>query len=183
MTGDKLDYIYVNPQAPKEKINYSYSKFGGEKFMQCWEVSRKKYLINKNELKLIFKINTNSNTEKLFLGWIEDFEQNCFNNFNELKLLIKRFEVTRKIYDDYDENFRKKEKYSFDESRLYLLFAFILIQAYEKEKMLYYLNALLKLNDINLGFEILKESSDELLLQYCVKKELEFIYNLKEKLG
>lgn len=183
MTGGKFDYIYVNPQAPKEKINYSYSKFGGEKFMQCWEKSRKKYLINKNISKLIFTVNSNSNTEKLFLGWVEDFDQNCFDNFYELKLLIKRFEVTKKIYDDYDENFRKKKRYSYNESRLYVLFAFILIQAYEKENMLYYLNALLKLNDIILGFEPFQESSDNVLIQYCVKKELEFIYNLKEKLG
>ena len=65
--------------------------------------------------------------------------------------MIKRFEVTKKIYESYDDNFRPHDKAKYQNPNLYVLFAEILILAYRKYSKLQYLNALLKVNDINVG--------------------------------
>lgn len=177
-----MNYKYINKQAPKEKINYSYSIFGGEDFLLAWEESRNQLNLLNHFSSDILNPESNSSTEKLFISWIEKFELDRFNNFDELNLLLKRFEVTKRIYSRYDKNFRRIDKNDFEELKLYILFAYILTLAYAKSKKLPYLNSLLKVNDINIS-NVSNFSSDIIeLLGYCVQKEKGYIIGLRQKL-
>ena len=75
MNGEMNLYKYVNKKSPEEKINYSYSKFGGEEFLNHWEVSRNRLIHNTNKsfnTDLSNYLNTNSG--KFFSSWIKDIQ-------------------------------------------------------------------------------------------------------------
>src|SRR6056300_1148798 len=104
MIGDNL-YIYCDNDVPNSKINYSYSKFHGTVFLNSWMENR--MAVDLAEVKQFeIKFLTNTETEKIFENWIQGGFPNFSNNLNALLLLLKRFEVTKKIYDSYDSEFR-----------------------------------------------------------------------------
>ncbi|MEZ5021706.1 MAG: hypothetical protein R2728_00330 [Chitinophagales bacterium] len=74
MTGDKLIYKYQSENAPEKKINYSYSIFGGEAFLEAWKNARNKAVTKSNtDYHLALKNNKPSPTETLFNCWIQAF--------------------------------------------------------------------------------------------------------------
>lgn len=183
MTGDSLTYKYLDSNTPKEKINYSYSKYDGELFMTAYLDSRKKVMPPVlSEDALSINVDTSIQTELLFNDWI----QNCIDgksiNKEDLNLLIKRFEVTKKLFDDYDVNFRPIDKTKFNSFRLYVLFAYILSLSYSRNNHLQYLNALLKINDINISnIDSIDLESKQILFR-CIKSEMTFVSELRNKL-
>jgi hypothetical protein len=64
-----------------------------------------------------------------------------------LDALIKRFEVTKRVYDAYDEAFKPPASASFREYAAYVAFAEMLDAAYRSNGRLSLLNALLKVMD------------------------------------
>ena len=178
-----MNYKYLNKQTPIEKINYSYSTFGGEDFMRAWRESRTKLNFKNNFSRDFLNLENHSSTEILFISWIEKLELDEFNNFDELNLLLKRFEVTKRIYSSYDVDFRRIKKNEFGELRLYILFAYILTLVFSKSMKLPYLNSLLKVNDINISQIENLTKSEHNFLAYCAYKELDFIQNLRVNLN
>lgn len=156
MIGDDCLYEYLSEKAPLEKINYSYSKFHGQDFVDAWLLSREKSLTN-SEVNLRLQDLTLSKTAKMFVDWAEkiDIEFNSFDD--KLKLMVKRFEVTKRVYSDYNNEFRPIENKEFECALNYLLFSSILIKVYLRTKQLPYLNALLKSNDICCSLNSLTE--------------------------
>jgi hypothetical protein len=61
--------------------------------------------------------------------------------------LVQRFEVTKKIYESYQPGFRKGAGKN-DVYGLYVLFSVILSKFYHENKLLKYLNTLIKVNDL-----------------------------------
>lgn len=181
--GDKMKYKYINSQTPREKINYSYSTYGGENFLEAWKESRKKINSKKHFSRDVLNLKSNSSTEILLVKWIKQFEHDEFSDFNKLDLLLKRFEVTKRLYSEYDVDFRRINKNDFEELKLYVLFSYILTLAYEKSCKLPYLNSLLKINDINLSNAENLQEEERILLGYCIHVEMEFIQKLRDKLG
>lgn len=183
MTGDSNIYKYISDNSPDEKINYSYSKFSGIAFIDAWKKSRGKHF-PKDTIINYPKISNaaNSNTEILFLIWIKALKNNAFSEVEVLNLLIKRFEVTKKIYESYDLNFRPHAKKKYKEYRLYIIFAYVLTLAYQKFGKIQLLNSLLKVNDINHGIISFIGDEEKILLSYCFQKEYCFINELIEKL-
>jgi len=184
MIGGEMRYIYINTNCPDEKLDYSYSTFGGEDFMDSWKEIRESF-ISSTDISVPNNIvsTSNSPTEILFINWIDNLLNLNDLNIEALNLLLKRFEVTKKIYSTYDENFRPTDKKAFKEFYLYTLFAYVLALVYEKTGKLQYLNALLKVNDINIGISIESKIENNRLLEYCLLKELEFIAKLRIKLS
>lgn len=182
MIGDKFTYKYNSIGVPKEKINYSYSKYGGEDFVDSYKKSRESISLNSITCESsLFIPKTGSFTESLFIKWIDCLNNNELN-YEELNLLLKRFEVTKKIYNEYDENFRPINNKVFEELHLYVLFSHILVLAYDKTKKLQYLNSLLKVNDINISVFKDLVGSEIGHLKYCIQKELDFVFELRSKL-
>lgn len=86
----------------------------------------------------------NNASEKLIKEWLD--------------LLVQRFEVTKKIYENYLVGFRKGIGSS-DMLRLYWLFALLLTLYYSETKNIKYLNTLLKVNDLlcSLGDDLIRK--------------------------
>jgi len=183
MTGDSLTYKYINKNAPKEKVDYSYSAFNGEIFLNSWKTSRSKFLKIGELSSLEFASIEDCATKKMFLDWVESFNNNAFVDFEKLHLLIKRFEVTRKIYESYDLNFRPMSKNtSYSNIDLYVVFSYVLVGAYKNSKKLYYLNSLLKVNDIILGNEEVINDELQYLFSHCIHQEVDFVQNIRKEL-
>lgn len=183
MTGESKIYKYTSLTAPSEKINYSYSVYEGEHFLNLWKENRVSVINECPEFTAIRLNNSDSETEQLFNDWIK---RNNFGNQEinqKLNTLIKRFEVTKKIYNSYDSNLRAIDKLDFNDLRLYILFSYILILASKKRKKAQYLNALLKVNDILSSQYKTLDKDNQTLLGYCLSKEIEFIQQLKSKLS
>jgi hypothetical protein len=184
MTGDNSLYKYFSKEVPKEKINYSYSRFGGEKFLDDYIKSRKDVI--EGSMKSIKSVKPSTNkteTEILFCEWINLITKGEGLNEKSLLLLIKRFEVTKKIFESYDVNFRPDNKDKYENPNLYMLFAEILILAYRKYGKFQYLNALLKVNDINIGLNEKFSGKFRKTMIKNIESELEFIEELRKRLN
>lgn len=185
MIGDNFGYKYISSDVPNEKIDYSYSEYRGEDFIYSYKTSRE-YIIEKNTKYSCPKSvdsKTNSSTELQLIFWINCLVNNHDVNFKKINLLLKRFEVTKKIFNEYDKNYRPIDKTTFKEFRLYILFSYTLVLTYKKTKNMQYLNSLLKVNDINISIYKNLTKIDIELLKYCLQKELNFVTHLKAKLS
>ena len=146
MIGDDI-YVYYDVHAPNLKIDYSYSKFHGTQFLESWKTTRNNFACAAhNQFEIQFA--DNCQTETALESWYKSDFSLYPENYSSLLLLLKRFEVTRKIYDTYDGQFRPVLDADFTSYRLYALFGLVLIKAYDETGFLPFLNALLKTNDI-----------------------------------
>ena len=90
---------------------------------------------------------------------------------DKIKTLIKRFEVSKKLFHSYDKISIKKTSTIYNEVDNYSLFSILLQTCYinseVKEEKLIYLNCILKLNDLIISIKdnIILQSSIDL----CIK--------------
>lgn len=173
MTGENK-YKYIDSNAPNVKINYSYSKYLGLDFIEYWKLSRKENLktFNKENLKVLIKESidnecTNGYTfsKKIFSNWLDNIELDCKEFLVDVNLLVKRFEVTKKIYNEYNNLMRPENKDGYLNIENYSLFGIILGLLFSKTNNYQYLNAHVKLNDILVGWEAISITEDNLLLR------------------
>ena len=182
-------YKYIDSNAPKAKINYSYSKYLGLDFIEFWKSSREKNLKNLDKENLRTLINQNISfddskdfvlSKNLFLNWLDNIELEHKRVLIDVNLLVKRFEVTKKIYNDYNVLMRPSNKENYLNIENYSLFGIILGLLFSKTKDFKYLNAHLKINDILLGWKasngIIKD--DLFLKSYSVSLEYNNVIEL-----
>ena len=144
-------------------------------------------ILKKISFKKGFKFNEkirtkNINTEKLleFL-FIEIIENK--NNDKLLEILIKKFEIKKKIFEYYDSEFKENVK-DFLNLKNYILLSLICLLKFEKTSNLKFLNVSLKINDIISSQKIKLVSSEDIMLySFIIKKELEIISILCNKKG
>ena len=119
-------------------------------------------------------------TPALLGQWIADLLGGRGDNAR-IDLLLKRFEVTRKIYGTYDETFRPTDKSDYREPGRYALFGVVLVLAYRNTGRLPYLNALLKMNDILCSTFAAMDSATKKMFRWLLEEERELITTLIEK--
>ena len=162
--GDK--YIYSSKNLLNFPNIYQYSDYHGEDFFETYKKDRIKNLeiLKKNFRKIEIgnKKNFNLNNknyqhdEELILKEYLIYLYN--SNIDELKkerktidILIKRFEVSKKLFSRYDLKNLKKKSNKFDKPLLYSLFSLVLQKYYiasSDQNRFIFLNTILKLNDI-----------------------------------
>ena len=170
MIGDDL-YIYRDTDAPSSKINYSYSEFHGTQFLESWRTNRKKFTsLTDNQFEVQFE--NRCQTETTFEKWYANDFTLYPENYSSLLLLVKRFEVTKKIYDSYDCQFRPTSNSNYMNVRLYAQFGLVLIKAYNNTGFLPLLNALLKSNDILISLQTELDNFTTRLACHTIKEEI-----------
>lgn len=183
MTEATLTYNYIDSNTPEEKINYSYSKYGGEQFLLSYFDSRHKVLPANFKVEvLVLNLNSTVQTEVLFNSWIKILQNQEEFNKVALNLLVKRFEVTKKLFEKYDADFRTLNKLAYSNIRLYVLFSFVLSLAFKKYKSLQYLNALLKVNDIIISNVTKLDDATKQIMYVSLLNENTFINELRDNL-
>lgn len=155
-------YKYINGDAPNVKINYSYSKYLGLEFIDYWKTSRIEKLkeFDKDYLYIIIK-NIDSrvlqegfiSSKELFSKWIKRIDLLNLDFIKDVNLLVKRFEVTRKIYNEYNDLMRPNNKKNYLQIDNYSLYGIVLGLLFSETKKYQYLNAHIKLNDVLIGWK------------------------------
>ena len=103
--------------------------------------------------------------------------------FSEVDMILKKFEVSKRIYDFYLPKFKKSDESDFRTFHNYLHFARILSVSYGITKKLNYLNGMLKVIDSLISvFNELSEKEKK-NLAWLAEKELNHIRELTINLG
>tara|TARA_B110000858_G_C17752177_1_gene450232 strand:- start:161 stop:751 length:591 start_codon:yes stop_codon:yes gene_type:complete len=167
-------YKYIDSNAPNVKINYSYSKYLGLQFIDYWKISRKEnlkefskenldVLIKKEDFRLALEGFTSS--KEMFSKWLKNIDLLNLDFIKDVNLLVKRFEVIRKIYNEYNDLMRPNNKNDYLQIDNYSLFGIVLGLLFSETKKYQYLNAHVKLNDILLGWKTYNLNEDSLTIR------------------
>jgi len=156
---DKNDLI-LHPQ------KYQLSTFHGQDFLLDYKNSRiQKISFLKNSVTkistldeisknlddfikhYIFKDKQIKETEKILTKiFLEELKKNNGNHENLTNIYLKKFEIKKRLYTSYDENFKENSN-DYSNLRNYILLSAICILKYENSKNLKFLNTSLKIND------------------------------------
>lgn len=121
------------------------------------------------------------NTEKLLCFLLIEFIKDKKKYNKILDILIKKFEIKKRIFEFYDSEFKESKK-EYSNLNNYILLSLICLLKFEKTHNLKFLNTSLKLNDtISSQIKKLISSKDTKLYSFVIKKELEFVSQLCSK--
>jgi len=189
-----IEYKYNQGDLLNNPQNYNFTKFGNWDFLNAFKKSRNKFSrdsdmssdLLQNFFKLLIpnldidnNLHDKIETDKyLKIILIDIFQKNLFN-YNHIDIFVKKFELTKKLFEKYNEKFIPISKNCFNLIN-YILLSFICLLCYKQEKNLKYLNTSLKLND-TLTNQISKNHKYLIPLEYLIKIELNFIDELIEE--
>ena len=196
-----IKYDYTKFDLLKNPQKYQMSKFHGETFLEEYLKNRLE-IIEKSNLKNIEiniidleNIKKNINYKNLKKSDISTknkiieilLKTSQKENISEEQMiftytLIKKFEITKKIFDGYSSNLKKSLGKNNDIQN-YLLFTLVCLSVYKKIKNLKFLNVILKLNDINISQKNLKNDLNRNLLVFSLTEEVKFVRNLAKEKG
>jgi hypothetical protein len=191
-----MNYDYSKGNLLKNPQNYQMSPFLGIKFLHEYTKSRKNILstittnTNIDELNQILQVkypnielNQDFSIDKIITEniLVKNLQKIINSNYvldDDIEILIKKFEIKKKIFIEYNTNFKENSQYC-DNILNYMLLSIICLLYYEKLKNLKFFNVSLKINDllcskINIQYTTLEKK----LLSYIITKELCLIDNL-----
>jgi len=205
---EKLSYEYAHGDLIEDRQTYFYSDFKGEDFLESWETSRAEVLtslpvpvaapsvqsdINEkyfegehNNYKATDIYITESLLEHLLYALTDKGERQKETeekSLSVLNALVKRFEVSKRIYQSYDVNLHANDKAEYHDLGLYIRFAEVCEKAYEKYMRLPFLNVLLKTIDTLCALHLRLDSSQKGRLAYLIQSERKHIERLSKKCG
>lgn len=153
-------YPYDHGDNLVDRHSYTYAPYQGERFLEAWKQAREVLLsvttpINKAlpPVATMLPVDENVNTayllEALFHQLIESDRDRQTDNFQYwLNWVIQRFEVSKRLYADYDlQGERAKPQGTFRDLSLYVRLSEILAVAYRDLNKVPALNALIKCLD------------------------------------
>lgn len=181
-----MKYKYITDNNLYNKQTYMYSDYEGMLFIKKYLNSRNAYLEqHKNiENRVLKKIKEgDSPTQRNLRELLHQL--NCGENGREdicaVDYYTKSFEVRKRIYTEYDSNWKPFENACFEEYESYLLFADCLLSAYRKTSCLKYFSCLLKLDDTLLSIQNQLDDSARGYLSSILSQELEIFSSLADK--
>lgn len=187
-----MTYKYVTDNNLIDKQNYMYSEYGGRDFLSEYVEIRNRYIQNLNipvpdaaesghvaydELtyyKDALSDKRESNEQDTVIS------KDLWNSINSY---VKTFEVRKRLYTEYDRQWKPVENACYDNYDLYLLFAEVLIAIYQNTECTKYFSCLLKLDDTMLSIQDKFTARQQLLLSNILKAELDFYDKLIQKSG
>lgn len=175
-----MQYKYVTDNNLLNKQNYMYSEFGGKDFLDAYFQNRNDY-INKHSIDSDIPRICDS-TQNPTLTQLRDLAEKIKIQGIESRIVkdevdsfTKSFEVRKRIYSAYDENFKPLPEADFTSYESYIVFASILMHVFEKTKCLKYLSCLLKIDDTVISLETLLDEEQNNKVVQIIKNEIRFI--------
>ena len=166
MSGTPYRYAQGDPLT--QKFSYDYIPYGGASFTRGWIEAR---------LTLLDLVD--SNEQQQTMPRHDDFRELCDqvrqSDTDKMDLILKRFEVTKRVFGAYQDDGRAVDREDFHDLTRYLDFAFILEFTYQQTQGLQYLNALLKVMDILCCYCERLDASSQLALKSLILAEQEHI--------
>lgn len=174
-----MSYKYITNNNLYDKQNYMYSEFGGTEFLADYIDSRMKYSNNgcsgdivTIEYHCATGQKLHSILEKLKTGQAERETIDSVNSYT------KSFEVRKRIYTNYDDNFKPSDDAGFEDYDNYLIFAECVLLMYRKTGCLKYFNCLLKVDDTLLSVWDKLQEYQKQYMSNIICQELDCFYRL-----
>lgn len=192
----KIEYRYAKTNLLEKPENYFFSEYDGNNFIKAYFQNRL-YIIKKlkysdniityNSIQEYLEKNRqnySANMENTIISvmFLRDLLKEIINNnINDKKgyldILLKKYEVTKKIFNEYDENFKAiSNDYSNIES--YCLLSICCSLYYKKSNNLKYINTSIKINDMLCSKGIIIEKNNIFLASCALNEEMECINKL-----
>jgi hypothetical protein len=176
-------YPYCSENPLEEPNNYSYSNFSGITFLICWRSQRLKSLTI-SPISVAERV-VGGSTDQLIARLIILLKRNEVDEelWLSINMLLKRFEVTKKLHKEYDENWRPKNSLDYTSPERYLSFCEMMDLAFLRREKYQYLNALLKCMDVTTALSYKFDVEQNNRLKNLVHREFIYISNLSDKLA
>jgi hypothetical protein len=198
---EKLTYRYVERDLLKTPEKYQMTPFEGIEFLSAYKESRKK-ILDVSDFNNNFNVNesisnltiTSQNDEILsqeilstdeLLLFIYRKNEHVPNIIHKTYLdnIIKKFEVRKKIYEQYDNQMQESSS-NYNNITNYVLLSINCLIAYEKSQNLRYLNTSLKINDLLISqIDRIDDKNLLMLCKFAFKLELDSINKLCQTRG
>lgn len=182
-----MAYKYITDNNLYEKQTYMYSEYEGIIFLKEYLESRQKYLGQwEREKTCSINYDTVSNPVGQNLSELKrNMESGMYNHdtVNLINAYTKSFEVRKRIYTEYDKDWRPLCTAGFENSENYLLFADCLLLAYFNLKCMKYFNCLLKVVDTLLSIQDRLDCKSKKHFSHIIQQELDIFYEIVSKNG
>lgn len=146
-----IAYTYAQGDLLAQPHTYFYSAFGGPAFLEAWRAQRLAAAAWFDATAVAPEAGMASTDRacRLFAETMTRLERDDREDaLRVVARLVQRFEVTKRVYGDYDSAMRAVDREDFRVLPRYVVFGELLERAYGTSQRLPCLNALLKLNDI-----------------------------------
>lgn len=179
-----MDYKYITDNNLINKQSYMYSEYGGKDFLTSYFKTRQ---IIQEEINKI-QDNTVHVTYEELLHLLDRIKHNDTEQLaEEDKMLInsytKAFEVRKRLYSEYDTNWKPIEHSSFEILDNYFLLTECLLETYRISKCTKYVSCLLKIDDTLLSIKNNMTNHQLKRLSQICDKETQIIISLMNIVG
>jgi hypothetical protein len=184
-------YPYAKGALLDDRNTYFYSTYGGSDFLQAWASDRDNALTitaspPPGDAIEVPDLGRPVLTATLLESLINAMANNTPPNARArawLSKLVQKFEVTKRVHEAYDDNFKAVERKNHRDLALYLRLAEVFEQAFSTTNMLPYLNALLKVLDTLCALRVGLSKSDRARLSNLIVRERTHVIALAERSG
>lgn len=188
-------YKYSKIDRIENPNTYFYTQFQGANFLQAFQGSRSKILdlgikpfevefgsINPENCQPEF-IETSVILGQMYRKLKKDNNDSRVTGFEDIDLMLRKFEVSKMIYESYSKGFKNKPGSNPRVFLNYVKFASILHYAYLSTKKLNYLNGILKILDTLISVFIELSDEEKCNLCWLIERENDHIESLQAQLG
>jgi len=188
-----MSYSYTDGDKIASPNTYFYTEYNGQEFLNSYFGNRKSILRKmKDAVEPTFSENDIETDQSLiqtsiYLDYLYTSlqSQNHSRNadiFAEINLILKKFEVSKRIYDFYLPEFKKSDDSDFKNLNNYLKLASVLSRSYEITKKLNYLNGMLKVIDTLISVFNEMSELEKKNLAWLIRMEIDHVGKLTSKL-
>jgi hypothetical protein len=189
-----MTYGYSNGDKISVPNTYFYTEYQGSEFIESFYENRRMILklgqkaekpnfcLDKNKILKPQNIQTSVLLYDLYSELIDREYETQKIDFSIIDLMLRKFEVSKKIYDSYQYDLTNILSANFRTYILYINFASILNKSYLWTMNLSYLNGLLKLTDSIISVSDDLSKTEMKNLSWLIKEEIGHIESLHKKL-
>ncbi len=189
-----MEYPYTEDNLIERPNSYFYSSFGGSSFLNAWRENRALVLGKLPRSKAIeWSAPSISNATAPSTLETRSFLNDLFERLTTgksdsgdevfLRVFVKRFEVTKRIYTHYSTSFGIVSNQEYRDLKLYIYSAAVLSEAFRIYGEWPYLNALLKMIDILVSVHPKLDARQESELALLIEIESRLVYEVLKRKG
>lgn len=178
-------YVYAQGDLLNCRNSYTYTDFHGDLFMKDWRENRELSLASlptstryiEGDQKRSYIDNEGiKHSESLLLCLAGQLQAtNKDPDVILLSKLVQRFEVTKRVHEYYGSNWRAVDNSAYTSMHLYILYAEVMMQAYQHFDRLDFLNVTLKCIDSLIALKSKLSDIDGGHLAHLIEVELSVI--------
>lgn len=183
-----IDYPYSQGDRLEERNTYFYSQYHGAAFFPVWRASRQAALA---QLPPAQRVPLPESGEQFESGQdtaalLADLLHRAADAPGKRRLaerLLQRFEVSKRLYRRYDDNFKAVADSGYADFELYLQFAALCLHYADQPAALPFLNGLLKVLDSLISIQRQLNTAQGAQLAWLIGAEGDWVARIAEQAG